>query len=102
MLACMIAWCCLSPIPGAHPNILDESPGIKGIVRTLLSVFHLFDIVALGEDHVSKGDSDVRISLIRHPDFAKKVRAVVVEFGSASEQSTLDRYVRGEPVSKSQ
>src|SRR5438067_961575 len=102
MLACLLAWCCLSPYPGAHPKIPDESPGINGIVRTLLSVFDQVDIVALGEDHDGKGGSDVRIALIRHPDFAKKVHAVVVEFASASEQSTLDRYVRGEPVSKSQ
>lgn len=102
MLACLLAGCCLSPSPGTHPNIPDESPGINGIVRTLLSVFDQVGVVALGEDHESKGDSDVRIALIRHPDFAKKVHAVVVEFASASEQSTLDRYVRGEPVSKSQ
>jgi hypothetical protein len=31
-----------------------------------------------------------------------KVRSVVVEFGSTSEQSILDRYIRGENVSKAQ
>lgn len=98
----MLAWCCLSPVPGTHPNIPDESPGIDGIVRTLLSVFDQSDIVALGEDHEGKGDSDVRIALIRHPDFAKKVGAVVIVFAGAGEQSTLDRYVRGEAVPKSQ
>src|SRR5881394_3495052 len=101
MLTCLVAWCCMPHLFGAHPNIPDESPAIKGIVRTLLSVFDQVDVVALGEDHEGKGDSDVRIALIRHPDFAKKVHTVVVEFASASEQSTLDRYVRGEPVSKS-
>lgn len=102
MHACLLAWCCLSPFPGHHPNIPDESPGIRGIVRTLLSVFDQVDIVALGEDHEGKGDSEVRIASIRHPGFAKKVHAIVVEFASGSEQSTLDRYVRGEAVSKSQ
>jgi hypothetical protein len=40
--------------------------------------------------------------LIRHPDFAKRVRSIVVEFGSTTEQPTLDRYIRGENVSKAQ
>src|SRR5262249_14755419 len=43
-----------------------------------------------------------RIALIRHPDFAKKVRNVVVEFASTTEQANLDRYIRGEDVSKAQ
>ena len=38
--------------------------------------------------------------MVRHPDFAKKVRSIVVEFGSTTEQSTLDRYIRGENVSR--
>jgi len=80
----------------------DESPGIDGIVRTLISVFDQVDIVALGEAHGRKLDSDLRIALVRHPDFAKKVRSIVVEFGSTTEQSTLDRYIRGENISQAQ
>src|SRR5205807_8423985 len=60
----------------------DESPGIDGIARTLISVFDQADIVALGEAHQQKLDSDLRIALVRHPDFAKKVRSIVVEFAS--------------------
>jgi hypothetical protein len=80
----------------------DESAGIDGIVRTLISAFDQVDIVALGEVHGRKLDSDLRIALVRHPDFAKRVRSIVVEFGSTTEQSTLDRYIRGENVSKAQ
>src|SRR5215467_10970912 len=76
----------------------DESTGIDGIARTLISAFDQFDIVALGEAHRRKLDSDLRIAVVRHPDFAKKVRSIVVEFGSTTEQSTLDRYIRGENV----
>jgi hypothetical protein len=84
-----------------RPNLRlpDEAAGIDGIVRTLISAFGQVDIVALGEAHMRKTDSDLRIALVRHPDFAKKVRSIVVEFGSTTEQSTLDRYVRGENVS---
>ena len=49
-----------------------ESAGIDGIVRTLISAFHQADIVALGEAHQRKLDSDLRIALVRHPDFAKR------------------------------
>ena len=80
----------------------DESAGIDGIARTLISAFDQADIVALGEAHGRRLDSDLRIALVRHPDFAKKVRSIVVEFGSTTEQSVLDRYIRGENISRSQ
>jgi len=68
-----------------------------------LSAFDQVDIVALGEWHGRIPlDSDLRIALVRHPDFAKKVRSIVVEFGSTTEQSTVDRYIRGENVSRAQ
>jgi hypothetical protein len=90
--------------PAAPPKVSlpDESAGIDGIARTLISAFEQFDILALGEAHGRKLDSDLRIALVRHPDFAKKVRSIVVEFGSTTEQSTLDRYIRGENVSRAQ
>jgi len=93
-----------SPKPAAPPNVRlpDESAGIDGIARTLISVFDQADIVALGETHVWRLDTDLRIAVVRHPDFVKKVRSIVVEFGSTTEQSTLDRYIRGENVSKAQ
>jgi len=84
-----------------RPNLRlpDEAAGIDEIVRTLISAFDQVDIVALGEAHLRRSDSDLRIALIRNSDFAKKVRFIVVEFGSTTEQSILDRYIRGENVS---
>jgi len=80
----------------------EEAAGIDGIVWALISVYDQFDVVALGEAHGRRLDSDLRIALVRHPDFAKKVRTIVVEWGSTSEQTTLDRYIRGENVSKAE
>jgi Haem-binding uptake, Tiki superfamily, ChaN len=80
----------------------DESAGIDTIAGTLISVFDQADVVALGEAHQRKLDSDLRIALVRHPDFAKKVRSIVVEFASTTEQAILDRYIRGENVSRAQ
>src|SRR5438270_9689103 len=81
----------------------DEAAGLDAIVRTLISAFDQADIVALGEWHgLIPLDSDLRIALVRHPDFGKKVRSIVVEFGSTTEQPTLDRYIRGENISPAQ
>jgi hypothetical protein len=91
-------------LPGQPPKLRlpDESPEIDGIARTLISVFDQVDIVALGEAHHRKLDSDLRIALVRHPGFAKKVRSIVVEFASTTEQPTLDRFIRGENISPAQ
>jgi len=80
----------------------DEAAGVDAIAQALVSVFDQADIVALGEEHEWKPDSDLRIALVRHPDFAKKVRSIVVEFGRNSHQSTLDRYIRGEDVPRAE
>jgi hypothetical protein len=94
-----------SPQNARPPNVLltDEAAGLDAIARTLISTFDQADIVALGEWHGRiRLDSDLRIALVRHPDFARKVRSIVVEFGSTTEQATLDRYIRGENVSRAQ
>jgi hypothetical protein len=49
-------------------------------------------------DHWRKVDSDLRIRLIRHPDFPSKVRSIVVEFGNSRYQPILDQYIQGEDV----
>jgi hypothetical protein len=86
----------LTAAAAAPASLPDESAGLDGITRTLIAAFDQVDIVALGEDHGQKFDSDVRIALIRHPDFARKVRFILVEFANTTQQAALDRYVRGE------
>jgi hypothetical protein len=86
----------------ANVRLPDEAVGIDEIVRALISVYDQFDVVALGESHERKVESDLRVALVRHPDFAKKVRTIVVEFASTTEQATLDRYIRGENVPRAQ
>src|SRR5437762_2936714 len=88
----------------AQPKVtlLDESAGIDAIAQTLISAFDQVDIIALGETHQWRLDTDLRIALVRHPDFAKKVRYIEVEFGSTTEQPILDRYIRGENVPRTQ
>jgi hypothetical protein len=89
---------------GAPPKVHlpDEAVGIDGIAGALISVYDQFDVVALGEYHERQIDSNLRIALVRHPDFAKKVQTIVVEFATTMEQTTLDRYIRGEDISRAQ
>src|SRR5262245_3559125 len=92
----------LQVVQQSRVRLPDEAAGVDGVVQALIAVFDQVDIVALGEAHGRRVDSDLRIALVRDPEFAKQVRAIVVEFGSTTEQSTLDRYIRGENVSSAQ
>ncbi len=101
MKALLVLLLFVASLPGQQqPQLLlpDETAGLDRIVQALVSAFDHFDIVALGEDHWRKVDSDLRIALVRNPEFAKKVRFIVVEFGSIAQQPTLDRYIRGDDV----
>src|ERR1043165_8228783 len=96
LLICALALPVVAQTPPLH--LPDEAAGPDGIARGLISAFDDADIVAVGEAHGRKLDSDLRIALVRRPEFAQKVRSIVVEFGSTTEQTTLDRYIRGEAV----
>jgi hypothetical protein len=101
VLICALTLPAIAQPPKWRPP--DEAAGLDGIVRTLIAAFDQVDIVALGEWHGRiRLDSDLRLALVRDPDFARKVRSIVVEFGSTTEQSTLDRYIRGEDVSRAE
>ncbi len=56
-------------------------------------------LVGMSDDHAFAQEEDFYVSLISDPRFAKQIRNVVVEFGNASQQRTLDRYINGEDVS---
>jgi len=79
------------------PAAIPENP-----VDVVLEAFRTHPIVALGEG-VSHGDETAyqfRLALIRDPRFTQTVTDVVVEFGSARYQDTIDRFTRGESVSE--
>lgn len=71
----------------------------QNAVNSVLTLFDKYPVVALGEAHRLQEEHDFIISLIQHPDFAAKVSDIVVEFGNALYQDTLDRYIAGENVS---
>lgn len=72
-------------------------------VRAIVDAFQSHDIVALGDgNHGNIQINDLRIALIRNPQFQSQVQDIVVEFGNARYQDTIDRYTRGEAVPESQ
>lgn len=75
-----------------------ESAGWDAVLEGVLSAFDKADVVALGEAHSRKVDSDLRNRLIRHPDFPNKAHVIVVEFGNSFYQPILDRYIDGQDV----
>jgi hypothetical protein len=70
------------------------APAVGGI----LDAFASRPIVALGDVHGLAQELDLYAAAVRDPRFASEVGNLVVEFGSASQQATLDRYLAGETV----
>jgi hypothetical protein len=54
--------------------------------------------VAIGDNHGLAQEEDFYIALVRDKRFAEKVGNVVVEFGDAAQQATLDRYLAGDEI----
>lgn len=75
--------------PGAEPRPRDAHAAILEQGRPL---------VAFLETHGSSEQHAFLRALVRRPEFGRAYDDVVVEFGSARYQVTVDRYVRGEPV----
>jgi hypothetical protein len=67
-------------------------------VQGVIDAFKSANLVALGERHWAREDSEFRLKLIRNPAFARTVTDVVVEFANPLYQDLLDRYMNGEAV----
>src|SRR5882724_11550470 len=67
-------------------------------VDAVLALYRQADIVALGERHWAKQDSDFRIRLVQDPRFVEAIDHIVIEAGDALYQDVLDRYVNGDSV----
>jgi hypothetical protein len=90
-----------------QPSVVEPDQATKArlqnIVKGLLAAWDKADVVCLGEDHGSKNDSDLRIALIEHPDFARKVNAIIIEFADTMHQNLLDRLaLEGEDIPRDQ
>ena len=84
---------------GTSVGLSPEKAGWDAVLAGLLSALDSADVLALGEAHGRKVDSDLRIRLIQHGDFARRVRFIVVEFATTALQPLIDRYTGGQDVS---
>lgn len=64
-------------------------------VQGVIAAFKSANLVALGERHWAREDSEFRLKLIRDPAFAQTATDVVIEFANPLYQSLLDRYMNG-------
>ena len=67
-------------------------------VEAVRHAFRTHPIVAIGDNHGSVQGHALRLALVRDPRLLGVMNDVVVEFGNARYQETVDRFVRGEPV----
>jgi hypothetical protein len=62
------------------------------------AAFRSHPLVGIADNHGLAQELDFYGALVRDPRFASEVGNVVVEFGGASHQDTINRYVNGDPV----
>ena len=75
-----------------------QSAAPQDPVQGILKLFETYRIVMLGEIHESRQEYDILEKLIAAPAFAERVNDIVMEFGNASYQEIVDRWIAGENV----
>jgi outer membrane protein OmpA-like peptidoglycan-associated protein len=80
----------------AHKSDPSHKPAVEYIVQA----FDRYPLVAVSEMHGSHETMEFVGALIRHPGFSGRVTDIVVEFGNARYQRTMDRYLEGEDVGR--
>ena len=78
-------------------NLAEPKP--EDATRAMIRLLGHHDIVMFGEIHSSKLEYEWLCKLVKAPGFADHVDDIVVEFGNALYQKSVDRYIAGEDVS---
>jgi hypothetical protein len=105
LLSVVIATAAAARVNGYQTALRDPRP--EPAIPAILAALDTFRVVAIGDYHGTKDILDFIFSLVRHPDFPRKVTDIVVESKtgaglSSALQPILDRYIRGESVSDSE
>ena len=83
---------------GRQDAVTPGQPHPQNAVSALMQLFQSHDIVMFGEVHDNKQEYEWLCKLVKTPGFADHVDDIVVEFGNARYQKTVDRYVAGEDL----
>jgi hypothetical protein len=70
----------------------------RGLADTVLDAFTTHHLVGLGEAHDLQNHHDALTLLLTDPRLPGAVNDIVVEFGNARYQDTIDRFTSGQPV----
>lgn len=84
--------------PPSPPSTSWPPTMVCSALDGIFAAFHYYPLVGIGDRHGLAQEEDLYVSLIRDKRFAKDVGNVVVEFGDAAQQDTLDRYLSGEDI----
>lgn len=74
------------------------TPTVSSAADGIFAAFQRRPIVAIGDNHGLAQEEDFYVALVRDKRFAEEVGNVVVEFGDAAQQATLDRYLAGDEI----
>ena len=93
-------------LAGSSALVYDESAsraatpaaGSADLVDTVLEAFQTYRLVGIGEVHHLQNHHDVLEALLTDPRIPAVVDDIVIEFGNAHYQATIDRFISGEPV----
>jgi len=78
-----------------------RGPAVPLDARTaIFEAFRDHQVVAIGDAHGNRQGEAFHLALIRDPRFAGLVNDILIESGNSRHQEALDRYIRGEAVSR--
>lgn len=92
----LVAFCLLVACPTLAKD--GAAPGISPAIDGIFAAFTTHPLVGIDDSHDLAQELDFYAALIRDPRFATDVGNVVVEFGGAAHQDTIDRYVEGKTI----
>lgn len=82
----------LATVKAANSSSLPAT-NVSAAVDGILAAFRDHPLVGIEDNHGLAQEEDFYAALMRDPRFAREVTNVVVEFGGAGRQNTLDRYL---------
>jgi hypothetical protein len=83
---------------GSIANAAGTASSALDLTSAVLEAFKTHRLVGLGESHGLQNHHDVLAMLLNDPRVPAVVDDIVVEFGNAIYQTTIDRFVAGQPV----
>ena len=104
LCVCYVLFGLVSPLVAAAPGEqtsgarVAAAPQVSPAINGVLELFKHKSVVALGDAHGLAQEEAFYSAVVLDPRFAEQVGNVVVEFGGAAAQGTIDRYVAGEDV----